>query len=163
MGIPHIDRIALDPGRVLIQPEDGSESFYATITLADNPIKIGTPLNKPLWDSFLAASGVTDGDSTAYTLEQEGFQLVDGALVRFKLHVDSGATPTLNINGTGAKRIKVNSDTDLEISTKAGTWLTAVYSATLDFFVLQGSGNTKKFRYHSRAYSGVMGLTILDT
>lgn len=39
------DRIALNPGRVLITPESG-ESYYATLTRADNPTQEGTPLNK---------------------------------------------------------------------------------------------------------------------
>ncbi len=37
------DRIASKPGRVLIKPEDGSPSFYATITMADEPTQAGTP------------------------------------------------------------------------------------------------------------------------
>ena len=39
------DRIALNPGRVLITPESG-EPYYATLTRADNPTQEGTPLNK---------------------------------------------------------------------------------------------------------------------
>lgn len=33
-------------GRILITPEDGSASYYATVTMADNPTNPGTPLNK---------------------------------------------------------------------------------------------------------------------
>lgn len=44
------DRIPVNPGRVLINPEDGSAPFYATMTRADNPTQEGTPLNK---DSLL--------------------------------------------------------------------------------------------------------------
>lgn len=40
------DRIPVNPGRVLITPEDGSAAFYATITRADNPTEEGTKLNK---------------------------------------------------------------------------------------------------------------------
>lgn len=40
------DRVPLNPGRVLIAPEDGSESFYATLIRADNPRQEGDPLNK---------------------------------------------------------------------------------------------------------------------
>ena len=40
------DRVPVNPGRVLIKPENGSASYYATITRADNPTQEGTPLNK---------------------------------------------------------------------------------------------------------------------
>lgn len=145
--IVHVDRDAENPGRVLVQPEDGSPAFYATITRADNPTQVGTPMNKQLWDEFLAASGVTAGSATAYTLAQQGFQLVDGALIRFRLHVDSGATPTINVNGTGAKKLMASATKPMKAGIKAGTWVTAVYSTTLGFFVLQGSGSDGGLRF----------------
>ena len=40
------DRVPVNPGRVLIAPEDGSPAYYATMTRADNPTQEGTPLNK---------------------------------------------------------------------------------------------------------------------
>jgi hypothetical protein len=40
------DRVPVNPGRVLITPEDGSPAYYATMTRADNPTQEGTPLNK---------------------------------------------------------------------------------------------------------------------
>lgn len=40
------DRTPQYPGRVLITPEDGGEPFYATLTLADEPVDEGTALNK---------------------------------------------------------------------------------------------------------------------
>lgn len=40
------DRIPVNPGRVLITPEDGSAAFYATMVRADNPTQEGTALNK---------------------------------------------------------------------------------------------------------------------
>ena len=40
------DRVPVNPGRVLITPEDGSPAYYATMTRADNPTQLGTPLNK---------------------------------------------------------------------------------------------------------------------
>lgn len=40
------DRIPVNPGRVLITPEDGSTAFYATMTRADNPTQEGDKLNK---------------------------------------------------------------------------------------------------------------------
>ena len=40
------DRVSLNPGRVLVTPENGGEAFYATLTRADNPTQEGDPLNQ---------------------------------------------------------------------------------------------------------------------
>lgn len=40
------DRVPVNPGRVLITPENGTAPYYATMTRADNPTQKGTPLNK---------------------------------------------------------------------------------------------------------------------
>lgn len=40
------DRVPVNPGRVLITPENGDPAFYATMARADNPLQEGTPLNK---------------------------------------------------------------------------------------------------------------------
>lgn len=139
-----LDRVPKNPNRVKITPESGT-SYYATITRADNPTQEGTPLNKALFDNVIAAYGTTAGTSTAYTLAGDGgFTLTDGATIKFKLHVDSGATPTINVNNTGAKAIMQNKYKPMKASTPAGTWLTATYSSTFGFFVLQGSTSSSK-------------------
>ncbi|MDD4688316.1 MAG: hypothetical protein PHE51_01030 [Eubacteriales bacterium] len=59
------DRIPQNPGRVLITPENGGAPFYATITRADNPLEVGTPLNKAtllsdeLIEGLLTSLGIT--------------------------------------------------------------------------------------------------------
>ena len=40
------DRIPENPGRVKITPENGGVAYYATMERADNPVQVGTPLNK---------------------------------------------------------------------------------------------------------------------
>lgn len=40
------DRVPVNPGRVLVTPENGGAAYYATLTRADNPTQEGTPLNK---------------------------------------------------------------------------------------------------------------------
>ena len=40
------DRVSLNPGRVLVTPENGGAAFYATLTRADNPKQEGDPLGK---------------------------------------------------------------------------------------------------------------------
>lgn len=110
------------------------------MTMADEPTEVGTALNKALFDRVIAAYGTTTGTATAYALAGDGgFTLSDGAFVRFKLHVDSGATPTLNVNGTGAKALMADYYTPMDAGIKAGTWVNAVYCADFGFFVLSGS------------------------
>lgn len=112
----------------------------ATIEL-DNPITTaGMAVDKQAMDECLAASGVTAGSATAYTLSQSNFTLFDGAQVRIRLHVASGATPTLNVNGTGAKALMQSATKPFKAGVAAGTWVTFIYSSALGFFLQQGSG-----------------------
>ena len=64
------DRISKNPGRVLITPENGNSSFYATVTMADNPTQEGTPPTK--------ANLLTD--SVASKLRLDANATVDKAL-----------------------------------------------------------------------------------
>lgn len=127
---------------------DGTMVAQNVELVLKNPVLVeGMPINKEAIDEILAASGVTGGEPTALTLAQERFTLFDGATIRFKLHVDSGATPTINVNGTGAKALMQTRYKSMKAATPAGTWLTAVYSSTFDFFLLQGSGDSAGKRF----------------
>ena len=129
------DRISTHAGRVQLTHISGD--IY-DMAMADDPIEVGTALNKALFDFSLAAIGTTAGTSTAYTLAGDGgFTLTDGATIRFKLHTKSGDSPTINVNGTGAKALKTINGTAMP-ETAAGTWIVATYSTTLGFFVLSG-------------------------
>lgn len=142
----HRNRTPTKPGRVLITPESGT-AFYGTIIRADEPTEEGCPIDKVTLDEFLAASGTTAGTSSNMTLAQDGFQLADGAVIRFKLHADSGATPTLNVSGTGAKSLMQSKYKSMKAGIPTGTWITAIYSSTLDFFLLQGSNEENHLRF----------------
>lgn len=131
--IPRYDLVAQD-GTVV--------ATNVKLVLKNQVITAGMPVDKAAMDECLAASGTTGGSATALTLVQPNFALFDGALIRFKLHVDSGATPTINVNGTGAKKLMQTKFKPMK-TTFAGTWVTAVYSSTFDFFVLQGSSTAK--------------------
>lgn len=54
------DRVPVNPGRVLVTPENGGAAYYATLTRADNPTQEGTPLNKAnlLTDATAALFGL---------------------------------------------------------------------------------------------------------
>lgn len=112
------------------------------LQLANPVIQEGMNVDKVAMDECLAASGTTAGSATAFTLSQPNFALFDGALVRIKLHVDSGATPTLNINGTGAKKLMQSKTKPFKAGIPAGTWVTFVYSSDFGFFLQQGSSGS---------------------
>lgn len=125
----------------VVRPDGSKVAENVEIRLKNPVTQEGMPINRNAMNECLAASGVTEGTDTAYTLEQPGFALADGVLIRFRLHVDSGATPTINVNNTGAKALMVSKYKPMKAGTAAGIWLSAVYSSELGFFVLQGSSD----------------------
>lgn len=152
------DREPLHAGRVQLVPVAGETNVY-DMTMADQPLELGTPLNKALFDHFIAAVGTTAGTATALTLAGDGgFALNDGATIRFKLHVDSGASPTINVNNTGAKALRSANGVAMQV-TPAGAWVVATYSSTLDFFVLASSA--KNPRYTPLLYDAFLGYSPL--
>lgn len=152
------DRIPLNPGRVRLTPVTGETNLF-DMEMADNPTELGTALNKALFDHAFAAIGTTAGTATALTLAGDGgFSLVDGATIRFKLHTQSGASPTINVNGTGAKPLRSANGIAMQ-STPAGAWVVATYSSTLDFFVLASSA--KNPRYTPLLYDAFLGYSPL--
>lgn len=155
MAIQRVDEVldkalstdsAVVPRYDVVLPNGTKVAENAELVLKNPVLVEGMPINKQAMDECLAASGVTAGTATAFTLAQPGFVLADGALIRFRLHVDSGATPTINVNGTGAKKLMQDKYKPMK-TTFAGTWVTAVYSSTFGFFVLQGSGDQSTTRY----------------
>lgn len=69
-----LDRVPVNPGRVLVTPENGGAAYYATLTRADNPTQEGTPLNKA---SLLK-------DTTAALLGGDSSMVPDEAFVALK-------------------------------------------------------------------------------
>lgn len=143
--IPHKNRIPTKAGRVNLTPIAGETNKY-TLTRADEPLEEGTPLNKEMLDEFLAASGVTTGEATALELAQDGYVLGDGYAIRFKLNVDinDGYGTTLNINKTGAKRLKATGSYPFG-TIKAGTWINAIYDASEDAYIMPGSAEIANY------------------
>ena len=89
----------------VVAPDGSKVAENAQLVLKNPILQQGMPYSDLVMNEVLAASGTTSGTASALTLAQSGFTLTDGAVVRVKLHVDSGATPTLNINGTGANQL----------------------------------------------------------
>ncbi len=148
MAIRHQDEILLPAvstdstavPRYNLEGADGSViAENVALRLANTISQEGTPIDKTLLDEFLAASGVTAGSGTAYTLAQAGYRLFDGAVIRIRLHTPNGENATLNINGTGAKPLRDMAGKGLSRGIPAGTWLMAIYSASAGAYIVSGS------------------------
>lgn len=134
-----------DPGaipRFDIKAPDGSVlASDVTLELKNKVLQSGMPVDKQAIDECLAASGAVYGDKKVLVLDQENFVLFDGAPVRIKLFDTLSGACTLNVNETGAKRIKTGSGEDPDGFIK-DTWVDLVYSATKDQYVIIGGGAT---------------------
>lgn len=134
-----------DPGaipRFDIKAPDGSVlASDVTLELKNKVLQSGMPVDKQAIDECLAASGAVYGDKKVLVLDQENFVLFDGAPVRIKLFDTLSGACTLNVNETGAKRIKTGSGEDPDGFIK-DTWVDLVYSAAKDQYVIIGGGAT---------------------
>lgn len=134
-----------DPGaipRFDIKAPDGSVlASDVTLELKNKVLQSGMPVDKQAIDECLAASGAVYGDKKVLVLDQENFVLFDGAPVRIKLFDTLSGACTLNVNETGAKRIKTSSGEDPDGFIK-DTWVDLVYSADKDQYVIIGGGAT---------------------
>jgi hypothetical protein len=93
------------------------------------------------WRDDLNGTLTTGGSSTAYTLttNQTFASLVDGLEVSFKLNVTSGAAPTLNVDGLGAKLLRFDAGTVMPTGVLAsGTIQRATYDLSDDMWIVQG-------------------------
>lgn len=124
--------------------EDAQGSVLAanvTLTLKNPVIQQGMPVDKQAMDECLAASGAVTGTKKALVLAQENFVLFDGAPVSIKLFDKLSGGVTLDINGTGAKRIKTSENEDPDVG-GAGVWVSLIYSAQRDVYILAASGGS---------------------
>ena len=118
------------------RPDGTKVAENVALELKNTVVNEGTAINKQLLDEILAASGTAGGTTSALTLAQEGFALVDGAEVRIKSTYNLAGGATLNVNGTGAKTIYTASGQEVKGGIKAGVWMILVYSSALDGYVI---------------------------
>lgn len=107
-----------------------------------NPItQPGVRVESGNLNNILAAKNITTGTSSAFVLEQDGFLLEDGAQILFRVHTQPIPMPntTINVNNTGDIPVKTARGKPLN-KVPAGSWISAIYSSELNFFVLLGSG-----------------------
>ena len=124
----------------VVLPNGNKVAENAEIVLKNPVVTEGMPINRQAMNECLAASGVATGTKKALVLAQEQFVLTDGALVRFKLFDVLSGAATLNINNTGAKRLKMASGDDPD-GFVANTWVDAIYSAARNQYIIVGGGN----------------------
>ena len=134
------DSVAV-PRYDLVAPDGTVVATNVMLNLKNPIVQQGMNVDKVAMDECLAASGLAGGTKKALTLSQENFALFDGALVRFQLFDMLSGAATLNINNTGAKRIKTSSGEDPD-GFIAGTWVDAIYSAVRDQYILMGGGGS---------------------
>ena len=60
MAVNWVDRVPTRANRVLITPENGGTPYYATITRADEPSVVGTPVNAANLNAMQNAAGLTE-------------------------------------------------------------------------------------------------------
>lgn len=95
-----------------------------------------TPPEKNRWNKA-TVSGLTTGSAAALEINGTGDLLQDGTVIRFPVHTYTIAGATLNFEGTGAKPI-LNDRGGVIRRIREGAWITVVYSAAKDAFIVQG-------------------------
>lgn len=130
---------AVVPRYDVVLPNGTKVAENAELVLKNPVLTPGMPINKQAMDECLSASGVAEGTKKNLTLDQPGFALFDGAVIRFRLFDQMSGATTMNVNNTGARRLKnaLGEDPD---GFAQGTWVDAVYSATRDQYIIMGGG-----------------------
>jgi|SRR6185503_7768692 len=105
----------------------------------------------------IAGAIVTGGSASAYTLSS--YQVFDtlahlsGQMIAFTPHTTSGVTPTLNVDGLGAKLLRSAPSTELPAGTLIqGTPYVAVYNSSDGVFYMQG--------FYNNAYNVPLGSSL---
>ena len=83
--------------------------------------------------------GVTGGSGSAFTVSIPNVSLQDGVGIRIKLHTNTQSSPTLNVNGTGAKAIRLANWENLNSGIAAGTVLSLTYDGTNSVWMVEGN------------------------
>ena len=122
------DRIPAEgkAGRVLITPENGSAPFYATVTMADEPLDEGTPLNKAnlLTDETAGFYGKDENATVNNVLAELGVYMQywwKARSVEGHYAAVFGATETVNLTvGPGANSYTLSYSSSYEINQTTG-------------------------------------------
>ena len=113
----------------LTAPEETKGTFGS----GTKEIFAGPLASTSMFPDDIAGALVTGGSSTAYTLSSyrkyDTLARMHGAMIAFAPHASNGATVTLNVDGLGAKPLRLAPGLELQSNTlSAGTPYTATYS-----------------------------------
>ena len=150
--------IAPIPRYDLVLPDGSVAIANAALNLKNPILQVAMPYNKGAANEMLAASGVATGTSTLLALNQPGFTLFDGALIRFRVPVDLAYGVQINVTGSGARALVDSAGKPIR-NVRAGAWISAAYSTATNFFVVQGSGGGTT-RYQSALFETIMGISL---
>src|SRR5882757_4407540 len=116
------------------------------------------------WRDDISGTLTTSGSSTVYSLTTnsafDSLANMSGAMITFIPHTTSGAAPTLNVDGLGAKQIR--SATGVNVATGAliaGTPYQVTYLNASTEFILMGYRDT----FGNASVTGTLGVTGATT
>lgn len=130
MAVRWVDRVPTRANRVLVTPEDGSSPYYATITRADEPSVVGTPVNAANLNAMQDANGLS-ANKTVYVATTGSDATGDGTQAAPYATINKAlSTIPKNLNGFWAT-----------IMIGAGTYTENVNAAHFGNGYLKFSGN----------------------
>ena len=117
MAVKWVDRVPTRANRVLVTPEDGSTPYYATITRADEPSVVGTPVNAANLNAMQDAAGLTThktvyvattgSDTTGTGTQAAPFATINKALASIPKNLN-GYSATINVAaGTYPEKVSI--------------------------------------------------------
>lgn len=117
MAVNWVDRVPTRANRVLVTPENGGTPYYATITRADEPSVVGTPVNAANLNAMQNAAGLsaskyvyvstTGSDTTGTGSQAAPYASITKALSTIPKNLN-GFTATVNIAaGTYEENVSV--------------------------------------------------------
>lgn len=103
MAIRWVDRVPTRANRVLVTPENGGTPYYATITRADEPSVVGTPVNAANLNAMQEAAGLT-GHRAIYVATTGSDNVGDGSQANPYATISKAvSTIPVNLNGYTAR------------------------------------------------------------
>lgn len=102
MAIKWVDRVPTRANRVLVTPENGGTPYYATITRADEPSVVGTPVNAQNLNAMQEAAGLT-ANRNVYVSTAGSDNVGDGSQANPYASINKAlSTIPKNLNGFNA-------------------------------------------------------------
>jgi microcystin-dependent protein len=122
------------------------EESKGTFGAGTKEVYAGKPASRDMFEEDIAGAIITGGTSTAYTVasyrKYATLAAMDGAIIAFSPHVNSGATVTLSVDGLAAAPLRPSPGVELQSNVLlAGSPYFAVYRAGV-FYLHALGGNT---------------------